>query len=62
MEEAVSAEPGSRNTCCAGEHKGWRVVAKRKVPGDKVRKVGGGQVMQGLMGHGKESGFFPRLF
>lgn len=29
-EEVVSAEPGSRKTCCPGEHKGWKVVAKRK--------------------------------
>lgn len=28
VEEAVSAEPGSREVCCVGQQKGWKVVAK----------------------------------
>lgn len=58
-EEAVSKELGSREACPVGEWKGWKVEAKGKVPGGKVREVGRGHIVQGLVGHGKEFDFSP---
>lgn len=40
-EEAVCAGPESRKACCAGELKGWRIVAEGKEPGGEVGEIGG---------------------